>query len=246
MATTTSVQDSGLLDFLIPAFTKDTGITMKWVSVGTGKALAHARNCDVDVVLVHAPEAEKDFISGGYALQRYPIMYNTFLIVGPKADTAKVLGQDAIFALQNIARNQALFVSRGDDSGTHKTEEKLWRSAKLNIPQREKWYFSAGQGMMHTLNIASEKEAYTLSDSGTWLQFKSKNPQSPLQILVQDDENLFNQYSVLELNSQKCSSIKKELAQQFITWITSPKAQERIAAYHINNKQLFFPNAGVK
>ncbi len=246
MATTTSVQDSGLLDYLIPFFNKETGISLQWVSVGTGKALAHAKNCDVDIVLVHAPDAEKAFVKDAYAIKRHPVMYNTFIIVGPKDDPAHIAGKSASLALKSIAEKEVLFVSRGDNSGTHQKEQKLWKKAGLVPPQKEKWYYSIGQGMLHTLNMALEKNAYVLSDSGTWTQFKSKNPQTMLTVLVQDDAELFNQYSILELNPQRCPHIKKEPATKFAHWLLSPHTQQRIAKYKILGQQLFFPNAATE
>ncbi len=243
IATTTSIQDSGLLDTLAPIFTKEKGISLKWVSVGTGKALTHGKQCDVDAVLVHAKAAEEAFVQAGYGIHRLPFMYNSFIIVGPKEDTAKTQGQKAHIALQYIARAKAHFISRGDYSGTHRMEEKLWRNADLQIPEKEKWYLSVGQGMMHTLNIASEKKAYTLTDRGTWIHFHSKNPQSPLTVLVQDDAELFNQYSVIEVNPQHCPQAQQTLAAKFSEWLATPTTQKHIADYHIQGQQLFFPNA---
>ncbi len=243
MATTTSTEDSGLLDVLGPLFTKETGIDIKWVAVGTGKALAHGKNCDVDVLLVHAPDAELAFIEAGHGLHRQLVMYNDFVLVGPKDDIAKVQGNNASVALKAIATSSASFVSRGDDSGTHKAEQKLWKQLYGAIPQKEKWYISVGQGMMSTLNIASEKKAYALTDRGTWINFSSKKPDSELAILVEGDKALFNQYSVLEINPKQCPKVKSDLAAKFATWLISPSTQAHIAKYTVQDKQLFFPNA---
>ncbi len=243
LATTTSMQDSGLLDVLSPVFTEDTGIALQWVSVGTGKALALAKNCDVDVVLVHAPEAEKAFVTAGYALRRHIVMFNHFILVGPRNDPANLEGKSAPLAFRALSQKAELFISRGDNSGTHQKEEAIWKQAQLVPPQREKWYFSVGQGMMHTLNVASEKHAYTLTDSGTWIQFRHKNPQTELRELIADDATLFNQYSVLEIHPQNCPRIKKELGARFAKWLTSAAVQKRIADFKVQGKQLFFSNA---
>ncbi len=246
MSTTTSTEDSGLLDVLGPLFTKQTGIEIKWVAVGTGKALAHGKNCDVDVLLVHAPDAEIAFINDGHGLSRRLVMYNDFVLIGPKDDPAKIKGSDVASALQKISKAKALFISRGDNSGTHKAELKLWNALKQKDPQRESWYFSVGQGMMNTLNIASEKKGYTLSDRGTWINYSSKHTQSPLQILVEGDKVLFNQYSVLEINPKQCPKTKSALAAKFATWLISPSTQAAIADYKVQGKQLFYPNANSK
>ncbi len=243
MATTTSTEDSGLLDVLGPLFTKETGIGIKWVAVGTGKALAHGKNCDVDVLLVHAPDAEKIFIEEGYGLQRHPIMYNDFIIVGPKDDAAKIKGNNASTALKAIATAKAPFVSRGDDSGTHKAEQKLWKNLHGTLPQKERWYISVGQGMMSTLNIAAEKKAYALTDRGTWINFSTKKSDTPLTILVEGDAALFNQYAVVEINPKHCPKIKSPLAAKFAAWLTLDSTQAAIAKYTMQGKQLFFPNA---
>ena len=198
MATTTSTQDTGLLEFLAPTFQKETGIELKWVAVGTGKALEIAKNCDADVLLVHAPAAEKEFVKAGHGIDRRQVMYNDFVVVGPKADPAGVKGKDTAAALKTIADKKASFVSRGDQSGTHKAELKLWKQSGLN-PDKEAFYISAGQGMMATLNMAAEKSAYTLTDRGTWIKFNARQgAKNPLAIVVEGDKALFNQYSMTQ------------------------------------------------
>ncbi len=246
MATTTSTQDSGLLDVLGPQFTKETGVPIKWVAVGTGKALAHGQNCDVDVLLVHAPDAEIDFVNKGFGQNRQLVMYNDFIMVGPKADPAKVKGNDAAKALKNIAASGAAFVSRGDNSGTHKAEQKLWKNLHGAVPSKETWYSSVGQGMLKTLTIASEKGGYALTDRGTWITFSSKNPDSSLAIVVEGDKALFNQYSVVEVNTNNCPKAKNDLAVKFANWLVAPSTQKSIADYKMQGKQLFFPNAASK
>lgn len=244
MATTTSTQDSGLLEFLEPTFRKDTGIELKWVAVGTGKALEIAKNCDADVLLVHAPAVEKKFVADGYGIDRRQIMYNDFVIVGPKKDPAKVKGKTTSAALKTIYDSKAVFVSRGDKSGTHSAEKKLWKANNLS-PDKESFYISAGQGMMGTLAIAAEKNGYTLTDRATWIKFDSKQGKNnPLTIVVEGDKALFNQYSVMTTNPAMCPKVKKDLAKKFEDWWVNPKTQKRISEYKLEGKQLFFPNAG--
>ena len=244
MATTTSTQDSGLLEFLEPTFRKDTGIELKWVAVGTGKALEIAKNCDADVLLVHAPAVEKKFVADGYGIDRRQIMYNDFVTVGPKKDPAKVKGKTTSAALKTIYDSKAVFVSRGDKSGTHSAEKKLWKANNLS-PDKESFYISAGQGMMGTLAIAAEKNGYTLTDRATWIKFDSKQGKNnPLTIVVEGDKALFNQYSVMTTNPAMCPKVKKDLAKKFEDWWVNPKTQKRISEYKLEGKQLFFPNAG--
>jgi len=179
MATTTSTDDTGLLPVLAAAFKKDTGIELKWVAVGTGKALEHGKNCDVDVLLVHAPGAEKQFVDEGHGVNRTQVMYNDFILVGPAADPAKIKGKTAAQALAAIAAAKAPFVSRGDDSGTHKMEQKLWKNSGMAVPDKDPWYVSAGQGMMATLNMAAERKAYTLVDRGTYISYEDQAKGKP-------------------------------------------------------------------
>ncbi|MCR4667156.1 MAG: substrate-binding domain-containing protein [Desulfovibrio sp.] len=244
MATTTSTQDSGLLEFLEPTFKQETEISLKWVAVGTGKALEIAKNCDADVLLVHAPAAEKKFIEEGHGIDRRQIMYNDFVIVGPSADPAKVKGKPTADALKAIFTSGAGFVSRGDQSGTHKAEMKLWKQAGIE-PDKDKKYLSAGQGMMATLNMAAEKQAYCMTDRGTWIKFSDKmGTSNPLSIIVEGDKALFNQYSVITVNPAQCPKVKKDLAAKFEDWWVSPSTQQKIASFTLKGKQLFFPNAG--
>ena len=225
MATTTSTQDTGLLEFLAPTFQKETGIELKWVAVGTGKALEIAKNCDADVLLVHAPAAEKEFVKAGHGIDRRQVMYNAA-------------------ALKTIADKKASFVSRGDQSGTHKAEQKLWKQSGLN-PDKEAFYISAGQGMMATLNMAAEKGAYTLTDRGTWIKFNAQQgAKNPLAIVVEGDKALFNQYSVITVNPKQCPKTKADLGKKFEDWWVAPSTQKRIAEFKLEGKQLFFPNAG--
>lgn len=244
MATTTSTQDSGLLEYLEPTFKQETGIELKWVAVGTGKALEIAKNCDADVLLVHAPAAEMEFVKAGHGVDRRQVMYNDFVIVGPAADPAGVKGKNTAEALKRILETKSGFVSRGDQSGTHKAEQKLWKQSNM-VPDKDPKYFSAGQGMMATLNMAAEKQAYALTDRGTWISFAEKmGSKNPLAIVVEGDKALFNQYSVITVNPAQCPKVKANLAKKFEDWWVAPKTQKTIAGYKLKGKQLFFPNAG--
>jgi tungstate transport system substrate-binding protein len=242
VASTTSTQDSGLFEYLLPIFQQKTGIAVKVVAQGTGQALDTGRRGDADVVFVHAKSAEEKFLAEGQGVKRYPVMYNDFILIGPKSDPAGVKGKDVIKAFQTIKEKQAPFVSRGDRSGTHIAELALWnKDAGIEI-EKEKgtWYKPIGQGMGAALNMASASNAYVLSDRGTWLSFKNKGD---LQIIVEGDKRLFNQYGVILVDPEKHPSVKKDLGQQFIDWLVSPDGQEAIANYKINGEQLFHPNA---
>ncbi|HPQ43504.1 MAG TPA: substrate-binding domain-containing protein [Syntrophales bacterium] len=244
MATTTSTDNTGLLDYLAPAFKADTGIELQWVSVGTGKALALGKNCDVDVLLVHAPASEIKFVQEGSGVDRTELMYNDFIIIGPPSDPAGIKGTSVKDALGVIAAKKASFASRGDNSGTHKKELELWKHAQLVVPDKETWYIQTGQGMLNTINIAAERDAYTMTDRGTFIKYESNwkgNP--PLVILVEGDASLRNQYSALAINPKKCSNVKYDLAKQFIAWMASAKAQKFIGDFKLMDKQLFTPNA---
>jgi tungstate transport system substrate-binding protein len=244
MATTTSTDNTGLLDYLAPVFQQDTGIELQWVAVGTGKALALGRNCDVDVLMVHAPNAEMQFVQSGYGVNRRQIMYNDFIIIGPKNDPAGIDGKSVNQALHLIAGSGALFASRGDDSGTHKLELQLWKDSGLPVPDRENWYIQTGQGMLATINIAEERDAYTITDRGTYITYEvNKNGNPPLKILVEGDQSLRNQYSVIAVNPANCPSVKYETALKFIDWICSDRVQKLIGDYTMLGKKLFIPNA---
>jgi len=245
MATTTSTDDTGLLPVLAAAFKKDTGIELKWVAVGTGKALEHGKNCDVDVLLVHAPGAEKQFVDEGHGVNRTQVMYNDFILVGPAADPAKIKGKTAAQALAAIAAAKAPFVSRGDDSGTHKMEQKLWKNSGMAVPDKDPWYVSAGQGMMATLNMAAERKAYTLVDRGTYISYEDQAKGKPsLAILVEGDKPLLNQYSVISVNPATCKSVKFDLSETFRKWLASPAGQKVVGDFTLKGKKLFTPNAG--
>ncbi|MDZ7832167.1 MAG: substrate-binding domain-containing protein [Desulfobacterales bacterium] len=245
MATTTSTDNTGLLDELAPQFKKDTGITLKWTAVGTGKALEIGRNCDVDLLMVHAPGAEEEFVKKGYGIDRTQIMYNDFVVIGPARDPAGIKGLPVTAALQKIAGEKALFVSRGDASGTHKKELSLWEKAGVQIPVNEPWYLETGQGMISTIRVALERDGYTLTDRGTYIKHAHIQGGNPsMKILVQGEPVLFNQYSAIAINPARCKNVKYDPAQKFIDWITSKRTQNFIANYKLLGKPLFTPNAG--
>lgn len=246
MATTTSTQDTGLLEYLQPYFKKDTGINLKWVSVGTGKALELAKNCDAEVLLVHAPAAEKKFVEDGNAIDRRQIMYNDFVLIGPKDDPAGLKGQKVVDAFKAINDKSATFVSRGDESGTHKAEQKLWKDAGVDSANNKN-YVSAGSGMMATIRMSAEKKGYALTDRGTWIKFSNQEgANNPLDIIVEGDAQLRNQYSVLTTNPAQCPKVQKELAKKFEDWWVSPQTQKLIDDFRVEGKQLFFSNANEK
>ncbi len=242
LATTTSTYDSGLLDYLLPAFEEETGIEVEVVAVGTGQALEMGRNGDADVLLVHAPAREEAFVAEGHGVDRQPVMYNDFVIVGPEADPASIAGMtDAVGAFARIAQEQAPFISRGDDSGTHTKEKAIWEAA--GITPEGKWYISAGQGMGAVLTMAEELEAYTLTDRGTYLSRLCEGYTLP--ILVEGDPILFNPYHVMAVNPETHPGVNYEAARRFIAWITSLETQERIGAFtHAGTGQpLFTPDS---
>jgi tungstate transport system substrate-binding protein len=242
VASTTSTEDSGLFGYLLPIFKAKTGITVKVVAQGTGQALDTARRGDADVVLVHAKAAEEKFLAEGFGVNRYPVMYNDFILVGPKSDPAGIKGtKDIVAALTAIHDKQAPFVSRGDRSGTHQAELALWKAAGIDITKdKGTWYREIGQGMGAALNTAGAMNAYTISDRGTWIAFKNKGE---LIIAVEGDKRLFNQYGVMLVNPAGHPSVKKELGQQFIDWLISAEGQKTIADFKIDGQQLFYPNA---
>src|SRR3974377_731750 len=242
VASTTSTQDSGLFEYLLPLFKKKTGITVKVGAQGTGQALAPGRRGDADVVFVHAKSAEEKFLAEGQGVQRFPVMYNDFVLIGPKNDPAGIKGmKDVARAFQTIREKQASFISRGDRSGTHIAELKLWKDADIDIGKdKGPWYKSIGQGMGAALNIANASNAYVLSDRGTCIHFKNKGD---LQILVEGDKRMFNQYGVMLVNPAKHPNVQKDLGQQFIDYLISAEGQKDIANYKIDGEQLFYPNA---
>jgi tungstate transport system substrate-binding protein len=242
VASTTSTQDSGLFEYLLPLFKAKTGITVKVVAQGTGQALDTGRRGDADVVFVHAKSAEEKFLAEGQGVQRYPVMYNDFVLIGPKSDPSGIKGmKDVAKAFQTIMAKQAPFISRGDRSGTNIAELKLWKDAGIDIAKdKGAWYKAIGQGMGAALNTAGAGNAYVLSDRGTWIHFKNKGD---LQILVEGDKRMFNQYGVMLVSPAKHPNVKKELGQAFIDYLMSPEGQKDIANYKINGEQLFYPNA---
>ena len=240
VASTTSTEQSGLFKDLLPAFKRATGIDVRVVAVGTGQALDMGRRGDADVLFVHDRVAEEKFVADGYGVMRLPVMYNDFIIVGPKADPAGVKGKDVTAALKKIAAKQAPFASRADKSGTHAAELRYWKAAGVAKPAGA-WYRETGSGMGPTLNTASGMGAYALADRGTWLNFKNRGD---LVILVEGDKRLFNQYGVILVNPAKHPHVKKAAGQKFIDWLVSPAGQKAIAGYKIGGEQLFFPNAG--
>jgi len=242
IASTTSTQDSGLFGHILPLFKAKTGIDVRVIAVGTGQALDTARRGDADVVFVHAKSAEEKFLAEGFGVKRYPVMYNDFILIGPKNDPAGIKGmKDIVTALKTLKDKSATFISRGDKSGTHIAEINLWKLAGVDIAaEKGPWYKEIGQGMGAALNAAAASDAYVLSDRGTWLSFKNKGD---LIIAVEGDKRLFNQYGVMLVNPRKYPHVKKELGQQFIDWLISPEGQREIADYKINGEQLFYPNA---
>ncbi|MCF8063036.1 MAG: substrate-binding domain-containing protein [Deltaproteobacteria bacterium] len=244
MATTTSTDNTGLLDVLAPRFMEDTGIELKWTAVGTGKALEMGRNCDVDVLLVHAPAAEKRFVADGYGRDRTEVMYNDFVIIGPPGDPAGAKGMPVVDAMERMAAGNAAFASRGDDSGTHKKEISLWKEAGMAVPDKESWYVQTGQGMIATINVAVEKGAYTMTDRGTFIKFADNHGGTPpLVVLVEGDPVLFNQYSTLAVDPGNCPNAQYELAGRFTRWTTSDEIQAFIGEFELLGKKLFTPNA---
>jgi len=242
VASTTSTQDSGLFGHILPLFKKKTCINVKVVALGTGQALDVGRRGDADVVFVHAKAAEEKFLAEGFGVKRYPVMYNDFVLIGPKSDPAHIKGaKDIVAALKTIKEKAAPFVSRGDRSGTHIAELNLWKAAGIDIAaDKGPWYRDIGQGMGAALNTASAMNAYVLSDRGTWLSFKNRGD---LDIVVEGYQRLFNQYGVMLVNPEKHPHVKKEWGQGFVDWLISPEGQKAIANYKIEGKQLFFPNA---
>jgi tungstate transport system substrate-binding protein len=239
LGTTTSTEDSGLLKFLLPPFEAKHQFKVHVISTGTGKAIKLGENGDVDVVLVHSRPDEDKFIDAGYGVERRDVMYNDFIIVGPNTDQAKIRdSKDAVEAMKKIHDSKSLFISRGDDSGTHKMEKRLWNLTGLQ-PQSP-WYLSVGQGMGEVLSMASSKEAYTLADRGTYISFRQR---TQLELLVAGDPRINNPYGIIAVNPKRHPGVNYKGAHALINWITSPEGQQRIAQFKLNGEQLFFPNA---
>ena len=240
LQSTTSARDSGLYDYILPEFYKENQIEVRVVAVGTGQAIKNAERCDADVLIVHHKESEEKLVREGFGLWRKEFMYNDYVLVGPKSDPGNVQGSNSIIqALESISEKKLNFISRGDDSGTHKKESFLWMSygVKPN-PKINKWYLSVGQGMGGAINIAVNKEAYILSDRSTWLSFNNKKNH---KILVENEPLLFNYYGVIPINPKKCQQAKLEKVKLFVQWLTSRKTKRLISSFRINDEQLFFP-----
>ncbi len=244
MSSTTSTEQSGLFAHLLPAFKKAGGIDIRVVAQGTGQALDMGRRGDADLLFVHDQVAEEKFVAEGFGIERRPVMYNDFIVVGPKSDPAGVKGKDVVEALKKLGASKSDFVSRGDKSGTHAAELRYWKAAGVDAPVgKVAGYKECGCGMGPALNMASSTNAYVLADRGTWLSFKNRGE---LAILVEGDKRLFNQYGVIVVNPAKHPHVKKDMAQAFADWVVSPAGQAAIAEYKIGGEQLFFPNAGAK
>jgi len=244
MSSTTSTEQSGLFAQLLPTFKKSTGIDVRVVALGTGQALDTGRRGDADVVFVHDQVAEEKFVADGFGLKRLPVMYNDFVLIGPKSDPAGVRGADIVAALGKLAASNRNFISRGDKSGTHAAELRYWKTANVDLAaKRPEGYKECGCGMGPALNMAASMDGYVLADRGTWLSFKNRGE---LAVLVEGDMRLFNQYGVIVVNPAKHPHVKKDLAQAFADWVVSPEGQTTIAAYKIGGEQLFFPNANAK
>jgi tungstate transport system substrate-binding protein len=242
VASTTSTENSGLFKHLLPIFEKKTGVDVRVVALGTGQALDLARRGDADVVFVHARGAEEKFVAEGHGVKRIPVMYNDFVLIGPKSDPAKIRGgKDVVEALKKIKAGSAPFVSRGDRSGTHIAELNLWKAGSIDIAKEKgPWYRDTGQGMGPALNTASSMNGYILADRGTWLSFKNRGE---LAVLVEGDKRLFNQYGVILVNPARHANVKRAEAQAFIDWLVSAEGQKAIADYKVGGEQLFYPNA---
>ena len=241
LASTTSTDNSGLYDYLLPRFTAETGVAVRVIAVGTGRALSIGRRGDADVLVVHDPESEREFVAAGHGVARVPFMYNDFVVVGPRADAAGLgAAEDVLDGMRLIARSRSPFVSRGDDSGTHKRELRLWRDAGIVIVPDAAWYREAGAGMGAVLNLANELPAYTLTDRATWISFENRGE---LKLLIENQPPLYNPYSVILVNPRRHPAVNHDGAERFAKWLTSPRARTLIAAYRVRGVQLFHPLA---
>ncbi|MCL4166356.1 UNVERIFIED_CONTAM: hypothetical protein GTU68_045136 [Idotea baltica] len=245
LQSTTSAQNSGLYDYLLPIFEQISGVEVRVVAVGSGQAIKNAGNCDGDVLLVHDRPAEDDFVASGLGLARADLMYNDYVIVGPRRDPAKIAGlKDVVEALKRIAAGQAVFISRGDNSGTNKAELALWTTAEIDTSNVSgSWYRETGSGMGASLNTAASMNAYVMTDRATWLSFGNK---ADLVVMVEGDRRLFNQYGVILVNPAHCKNTKSKMGQQFINWLLSSRGQGAIGTFRVNGIQVFFPNAQLR
>ena len=244
MATTTSTDNTGLLDVLAPMYKQDTGIDLKWVAVGTGNALKLGENCDVSVVFVHSPKVEKEYVAKGFGVDRTPVMFNDFVIIGDPIYKEKFAGKSIAETFKVIQDEKIKFVSRGDKSGTHNKEKSVWQAASGSVPEKESWYLQAGQGMIATINIAQEQKGVTLTDRGTFIKYEANHKGNPpLVIVFEGDASLNNFYSIMAVNPQRCPKTDYKGAKQFIDWIVSDKIQKAIGDFKLLDKQLFTPDA---
>lgn len=244
MATTTSTDNTGLLDVLAPVYKQDTGVDLKWVAVGTGNALKLGENCDVSVVFVHSPKVEKEYVAKGFGIDRTPVMFNDFVIIGAPEYKAKFAGKSISESFKIIQDEKIKFVSRGDKSGTHNKEKSVWKAASGAVPEKESWYLQAGQGMIATINIAQEQKGVTLTDRGTFIKYEANHKGNPpLVVVFEGDASLNNYYSIMAVNPKRCTNADYEGAKQFINWIVSDKIQKAIGEFKLLDKQLFTPDA---
>ena len=244
MATSAGARDSGLLDYLKPFLLREAGVDLTWVSSGAGEALEHGKNCDVDVLLVDAPAAEMKMVEEGFAVVRREVMYSDFVFVGPGNDPAGIRGKSAADALKTLVARKAVFVSGGDASGAHQVEQRLWTSLKMPVPVKENWYVRPGRGMTAAISTAAEKRGYALAERSAWLRFEAaQKDHNPLAVLIEGDTSLRNQYSVIIVNPARCPKLRAGAAGRFADWWVSAAAQDHIACFRLEGRQLFFPNA---
>lgn len=247
MATTTSTDNTGLLDVLAMMYKNETGVDLKWVAVGTGAALKLGENCDADVLFVHSPKAEKEYVKNGFGVDRKPVMYNDFVVIGTPDMKARFSGKSVADVFKVVEQEKIKFVSRGDKSGTHNKERDVWNKAIGKVPEKESWYIEAGQGMLATINVAEEQKGLTLTDRGTFIKYEANHKGNPpLVIVLEGDDTLKNFYSVMAVNPERCPKTDYEGAKQFINWVTSNNGQEAIGGFKLLYKQLFTPDANTR